>query len=233
MTWQDTVIQLRNLGEEIRRFIDELHTRSKTCLVTNIARMSPYVPLMIGFQRVNGFSVSDHVLRNTAGFCRYNQELRTRQAIACTTSTTDHVEAKHGHHKLVCGLACECRDVRVVKHFVLRGSCTTDCHRNVESCVGAGIRSGPTPIVLGPIRSLDHRPVDFCLFPDVHTQLLVCDDIDDVERGFQDTLVLKFALVSSAHLRLLARQRQTTDRADSQTQCDEGSGRKVRTYTGL
>ena len=65
------------------------------------------------------------------------------------------------HHKLVCGLACECRDVRVGKHFVLRGTCATDSHRNGESCAGAGIRSGPTPIVLGTIGSLDHRPCQF------------------------------------------------------------------------
>ena len=67
--------------------------------------------------------------------------------------------------------------------------------------------SDPTPIVLGSIRSLDHRPDDFCLFPDVHTQQLVCEDIDDVEHGFQDTFVPKFALVSIAHLQLPARQR--------------------------
>ena len=42
--------------------------------------------------------------------------------------------------------------------------------------------------------------VDFCLFPDVHTLQLVCDDIDDVEHCFQDTLVLKIALVSIARL---------------------------------
>ena len=96
-------------------------------------------------------------------------------------------------------------------------TCTTDCHRNGERCVGAGIRSGPTPI------GLDHRPVDFCLFPDVHTQQLVCDDIDDVEHGFQDTLVPKFALVSIARLHLPARhrsRRQTTNNHLSATMCE-------------
>ena len=131
---------------------------------------------------------------------RHKQELRTRRAIACRTSTTDHVETKHGHHELVCGLACELRDVRVETHLTLRSTCTTDCRRNGESCVGAEVRSGPAPLVLGSIKSLDQQLFHFCLFPDVHTQSPVCDDVDDVDHSLQDALVPKFALVSIAHL---------------------------------
>ena len=74
------------------------------------------------------------------------------------TFTTEHVETEHGHHGLVCGFACRSRDVRVERHLALRSTCTTDCRRNGESCIGTGIRSIPTPLVLGP----KHRPVDFC-----------------------------------------------------------------------
>ena len=62
---------------------------------------------MTEFQRVIDFGVSGHVLRSIADSCRHNLELRTRQSISCMTSTTDHVETKHGHHELV----CELRDV--------------------------------------------------------------------------------------------------------------------------
>ena len=55
------------------------------------------------------------------------------------TSTTDHVEAKHKQHELV----CELRGVRVETHLPLRSTCTADCRRNGESCVGAEVRSGP------------------------------------------------------------------------------------------
>ena len=160
----------------------------------------PYVLLMTEFHHVIDVSVSDHVLRNIAGSCRHNQELRTRQGIACMTSATDHVETEHGHHELVCGLACELRDVQAKGHLAC-STCTTDFHRSGERCVGAEIRSGPTPLVVGSIKSLDQSTADVSLFPDVHTQQLVFDDVDDVDHGLQDALVPKFALVSSAHLR--------------------------------
>ena len=57
-----------------------------------------------------------------------------------------------------------------------------------------------SPLVVGPIKSLDRRVVDFRLFPDIHTQPFVCDDIVDVNHCLQETLVQKFALVSIAHL---------------------------------
>ena len=109
---------------------------------------------MAELQQVTDLGVNDHVLHNAAGFCRHNQELRTRQWVTCVTLATDHVETKHGHHELVCGFACRFRDVRVERHLALRSTCTTDCHRSGEGCVGAGIRSRPTPIVLGSIGSL-------------------------------------------------------------------------------
>ena len=94
---------------------------------------------------------------------------------------------------------CTCRE----RHLACSTS-TTDSHRNGERCVGAGNRSGPAPLVLGSIKSLDQQLVDFWLFLDVHTQQLVCDDVDDVDddvdHGLQDALVPKFALVSIAHL---------------------------------
>ena len=66
--------------KKIRRFTVELYTRSKTYLDTNIAHIPPYVLLMAEFQRVKRFSVSDHVLRNTAGFYRtQSSDCRTRQ----------------------------------------------------------------------------------------------------------------------------------------------------------
>ena len=49
--------------------------RGKPCLVTNIAHIPPYVLLMAELQQVIDLSVNDHVLRNTAGFCRHNLEL--------------------------------------------------------------------------------------------------------------------------------------------------------------
>ena len=81
---------------------------------------------------------------------------------------TDHVETKHGCHEVVCGL----RDARVGTHLTLRSTGTTDCRRNAESCVCAGIRSGPTPLVLGSIKSIDQQLVGFWLFPDIHTSNL-------------------------------------------------------------
>ena len=49
------------------------------------------------------------------------KELRTRQAIACTTSATHHVGTNHGHHELVyVGLP-----VSFEMHFTLRCTCTT------------------------------------------------------------------------------------------------------------
>ena len=48
------------------------------------------------------------------------------------------------------------------RHLALRSTCTTDCRRNGERCIGTGIRSRPTPLVLGSIKSLNYRPVDFC-----------------------------------------------------------------------
>ena len=71
------------LREEVQRLVVELHNWSKICLVTNIARISPYVLLMTEFQRVIDFTVSDHVLRDHSGSSRHNQELKTRQAINC------------------------------------------------------------------------------------------------------------------------------------------------------
>ena len=154
---------------------------------------------MAEFQQVIDFNVNDHFLRNTACFCRHKQELRTRLQAACMTFTTDHVERRYGHHELVCGFACRSRDVRVERHLAFRSTCTTDCRRNVESCIGTGIRS----------RFHQESRPSSCrfLFPDVHTQQLVCGDIDDVEDSLQDTLFPKFALVSIARLRLRALHR--------------------------
>ena len=101
-----------------------------------------------------------------------NQELRTRQAVACMTSTTDHVEAKHGHHELV----CELRDVRAETHLSLCSTCTADCRRNGERCVGAG-------------SSQASIPGNLCAM--ISTMLTT---------ALRDTLVPKFALVSTAHL---------------------------------
>ena len=55
------------------------------------------------------------------------------------------------------------------------------------------LRCGPTPLVLGSNKSPDRQLVDFRLFPDVHAQELVCDDLMDVDHGRHDTLVQKFA----------------------------------------
>ena len=77
-------------------------------------------------------------------------------------------------------------------HLTLRSTCTADCRRNGEGYVGAEVRSEPAPLVHGSFTSLDQQLVDFWLFPDVQTQQLVCDEIDDVGHGFQDTLVTKF-----------------------------------------
>ena len=41
-----------------------------------------------------------------------------------------------------------------MRHFTCRSTCTTDSHRHGESCVGALLRFGPTPLVLAAIKSL-------------------------------------------------------------------------------
>ena len=53
------------------------------------------------------------------------------------------------------------------------------------------------PLVLESLTSLDHQLVDVCLFPDILSQRLVCDDIDDVDPGF---LARNLQFVSIAHL---------------------------------
>ena len=76
------------------------------------------------------------------------------------------VGGRRGLRVLVCFLFFVrfARDIHVERHFAC-STCTTDCHRNGESSVGAEIRSGLTPRVLGSIWSLDQSTVDFWLFP--------------------------------------------------------------------
>ena len=155
---------------------------------------------MAEFQQVIDFRVNDHVLRNTARICRHNQELRTRQWVTCVTSR------RCGHHELVCGFACRSRDVRVEKHLAPHSTCTTDCCRNGESCIGTGIRTRTAPVVLGSIKSLDHHSVDFCSQMSIPSNLSAMTSMM-LSTGFRIHLSRSFALVSIARLRLPARHR--------------------------
>ena len=60
--------------------------------------------------------------------------------------------------------------------------------------------SEQAPLVLGSIRSARPATGRLLAVPRRPYQHFVCDDIDDVDNGLQDTLVPKLALVSIAHL---------------------------------
>ena len=142
--------------EEVQPFVVVLRTRKKTCLVTNVARISRYVLVMTEVQRVMDFSVSDDCFRKTTALVAESRALGTQSDCLRPPLIT----LKEGTRVSRC-------TSREAPH---RSTYTTDCRRNGES----------------PDRQL----VDFCLFPDIHAQPLVCDDIVDVDHGLQDTFCL-------------------------------------------